>query len=39
MDEPTQAIILMTIVNTIITGLVGGIVIYTVQKKIDASIQ
>lgn len=37
--DTAQAIILMTIVNTIITGLVGGIVIYTVQRKIDATIQ
>ena len=37
--DPTQTIILTSIVNIIITGLVGGIVIYTVQKKIDATIQ
>ena len=37
--DTTQAIILIFIVNTIITGLVGGIVIYTIQKKIDATIQ
>ena len=34
-----QIIILTFIVNTISTGLVGGIVIYSVQKKIDATIQ
>jgi hypothetical protein len=37
--DTTEAIILTTIVNVIITGLVGGIVIYTIQKKIDATIQ
>lgn len=37
--DATEAIILTSIVNIIITGLVGGIVIYTIQKKIDATIQ
>jgi hypothetical protein len=37
--DPTQAIILTTIFNVIFSGLVGGIVIYTLQKKIDTTIQ
>jgi len=42
MDTPltaTQIIILTSIVNVIISGLVGGVVIYVIQKKIDATIQ
>ena len=37
--DTTQVIILTMIVNIIISGLVGGIVIYTIQKKIDATTQ
>lgn len=37
--DATQTIILTTIFNLVISGLVGGIVIYTLQKKIDATIQ
>jgi hypothetical protein len=37
--ETTQTLILFTIFNIIFTGLVGGIVIYVIQKKIDATIQ
>jgi hypothetical protein len=37
--NPTQVIILTTIFNVIFSGLVGGIVIYTLQKKIDTTIQ
>ena len=37
--DPTQAIILTTIFNVVFTSLVGGIIIYTLQKKIDATIQ
>src|SRR6266545_2089759 len=39
MMDTTQTVILISIVNIIITGLVGGIVIYRIQKKIDATIQ
>lgn len=35
----TETIILTTIINVIITGLVGGIIIYAIQKKIDAATQ
>src|SRR5687767_9786646 len=34
-----QTIILITIINAIMTGLVGGIIIYVLRKKIDAAIQ
>jgi len=37
--DTTETIILTTIINIIITGLVGGIIIYRIQKKIDATIQ
>jgi len=37
--DTMQTIILTRIVNIIITVLVGGVVIYTIQKKIDATIQ
>ena len=37
--DTAQAIILTTIFNVVFTGFVGGIVIYTIQKKIDATIQ
>lgn len=37
--DTMETIILTSIVNIIITGLVGGIVIYRIQKKIDATIQ
>jgi hypothetical protein len=32
-----QSLILISIVNIIITGLIGGIVIYRIQRKIDSS--
>jgi len=35
--DTTQTIILTSIVNIILTGLVGGIVIYVVQKRIESS--
>jgi hypothetical protein len=34
-----ETIILTAVINLIITGLVGGIVIYRIQKKIDSSFQ
>ncbi len=37
--ETTQTIILISIFNIIFTALVGGVVIYVIQKKIDATIQ
>jgi hypothetical protein len=37
--DSTQAVILTTIFNVVFTGIVGGIVVYTLQKKIDATIQ
>ncbi len=37
--DATQIILLTSLFNIIISGLVGGIVIYTLQKKIDATIQ
>ena len=37
--DTTAAIILMTIFNVVFTGLVGGIIIYVVQRRIDAAIQ
>src|SRR5688500_12899013 len=37
--DTTEQILLITIFNIIFTGLVGGIVVYTIQKKIDATIQ
>src|SRR5687767_4616927 len=37
--DTTQIIILTMIVNIIMSSLVGGIVIYVIQKKIDATIQ
>lgn len=37
--DTIETIILTSIVNIIITGLVGGLVIYRIQKKIDATIQ
>src|SRR5574341_214600 len=37
--DTTEIIILTTIFNIIMSGLIGGIVIYTLQKKIDATIQ
>jgi len=37
--DATQIILLTSLFNIIISGLVGGIVIYVIQKKIDATIQ
>jgi hypothetical protein len=37
--ETTQELILFSIFNVVFTALVGGIVVYVIQKKIDASIQ
>lgn len=37
--DTTAAIILMTIFNVVFTGLVGGIIVHVIQRRIDATIQ
>lgn len=37
--ETTEAVLLITLINIIVTGVVGGFIIYRIQKKIDATFQ